>query len=209
MREGVPRRGPSTSVKVVVTGPYGVGKTTVIRTLSEIDVLTTERRLSLDTPEQDPLATTVAMDFGRLTIDDDLQLFLFGTPGQWRFEFMWEVLREGMLGFIVMVDHHRPDSMAEAMELLTWFSERAGVPYIIGVNKVGADEEERAVLQTRHLLRLTPDVHITTVDARDRESAKALLIELFMAAREHRVRVCDLRVTQTGPSAMVPTPEPA
>lgn len=214
MPDGAPRRRPATSVKVVVTGPFGVGKTTVIRTLSEIDVLTTERRVSMEAAEEDPQSTTVAMDFGRLTIDDDLQLFIFGTPGQRRFDFMWEILSEGMLGFVVMVDHHRPDSMAEAMEVLTWFRDRADVPYIIGVNKVPAGEEERAVRQTRHLLRLAPEVHVTTVDARDRESAKDLLVQLFIAAREHRARVAELRVAQgssasSTSSAPTPAPEPA
>lgn len=171
---------------MVITGPYGVGKTTVIRTLSEIDVLTTERRVSID--GADELSTTVAMDFGRLTIDDELQLYLFGTPGRRRFDFVWQVLSDGMLGFIVMIDHQRVDSSAEAMDVLSWLREHADVPYVVAVNKVNPDEEERAVRQARHQLRLPPEVPVTAVDARDRESGKALLIRLFTTAREHRAR---------------------
>src|SRR5918992_49416 len=98
------------SVKIVVTGPFGVGKTTLIRTISEITVLSTERDIS-DHTKVHKERTTVAMDFGRITIDRDLVLYLFGTPGQERFDFMWEILGEGMLGYVVLVDSTRPDSI--------------------------------------------------------------------------------------------------
>lgn len=186
MPETSPRRPSSTSVKVVVTGPYGVGKTTLIKTLSEINVLTTERRVSLDAGEE-KTSTTVAMDFGRLTIDAELQLYLFGTPGQKRFDFMWEILSEGMLGFIVMLDDDRPDSLLEGIEILAYFRQRADVPYVVAVNKVVPGEEDRAVRRARHQLRMGKDIRVVAVDSRDREQAKTLLIELFHAAREHAV----------------------
>src|SRR3712207_3217009 len=113
-RRGVDR---ARSLKIVVTGPFGAGKTSLISTISEIDVLSTEKGVT-DRPQADKPKTTVAMDFGRLTIDDELSLYLFGTPGQKRFDFMWEILAEGMLGFIVLVDASRPDAASEAAEIL-------------------------------------------------------------------------------------------
>jgi signal recognition particle receptor subunit beta len=88
------------TVKMVVTGPFSAGKTAFIRSVSEIDVVSTERKISLASEKMVKESTTVAMDFGRITVDDDLVLYLFGTPGQRRFDFMWEILSEGMLGFI-------------------------------------------------------------------------------------------------------------
>ncbi len=100
------------TVKMVITGPFSAGKTEFIRTISEIDVVSTERKISSDAEKSQKEATTVAMDFGRITVDDDLVLYLFGTPGQKRFDFMWEILSEGMLGFIVIVDSSRPKRAA-------------------------------------------------------------------------------------------------
>ncbi len=95
------------TLKIVVTGPFSSGKTEFIQTISEIDVVSTERTITRES-ERIKDRTTVAMDFGRITIDEELILYLFGTPGQKRFDFMWEILSEGMLGFIVMVDSTRP-----------------------------------------------------------------------------------------------------
>src|SRR5574341_799873 len=90
------------TVKMVVTGPFSAGKTQFIQSVSEIDVVSTERKISTAAEREIKDATTVAMDFGRITVDEDLVLYLFGTPGQKRFDFMWEILAEGMLGFIVL-----------------------------------------------------------------------------------------------------------
>ena len=90
------------TVKMVVTGPFNAGKTEFIQSVSEIDVVSTERKISSTAERSVKESTTVAMDFGRITVDEDLVLYLFGTPGQKRFDFMWEILSEGMLGFIVM-----------------------------------------------------------------------------------------------------------
>ena len=106
------------TVKMVVTGPFSSGKTEFIKSISEIEVVSTERGISSDAEIDEKDATTVAMDFGRITVDDDLVLYLFGTPGQRRFDFMWEILAEGMLGFIVMVDSAKPETFREAKSIL-------------------------------------------------------------------------------------------
>src|SRR5512135_1627097 len=95
---------PMQTVKMVVTGPFSAGKTQFIQSVSEIEVVSTERKLTNAAERAIKETTTIAMDFGRITVDKDLVLYLFGTPGQKRFDFMWEILSEGMLGFIVMVD---------------------------------------------------------------------------------------------------------
>src|SRR5512134_2493420 len=122
------------TVKMVVTGPFNAGKTEFIQTVSEIDVVTTERKISSDA-ERVKEETTVAMDFGRITVDDDLVLYLFGTPGQRRFDFMWEILSEGMLGFIVLVDSVRPETFREAKHILEVFRGYASTPYVVAANK--------------------------------------------------------------------------
>jgi signal recognition particle receptor subunit beta len=122
------------TVKMVITGPFASGKTEFIRSVSEIDVVSTERKISSDA-EKVKDSTTVAMDFGRITIDEDLVLYLFGTPGQRRFDFMWEILSEGMLGFIVLVDSTRPETFREAKRILDTFRAYAPTPYVVAANK--------------------------------------------------------------------------
>ena len=173
----------SRQVKVVITGPYGAGKTTLIKTMSEIAVLSTERKVTEngaghngDGPAKPK--TTVAMDFGRLTIDTELQLYLFGTPGQKRFDFMWEILAEGMLGFVILVDAQREASYEEAAEILQFFKEAADVPYVVAVNK-GDDEADGGVDRARKWLHLPHEVRCVPLDARDKESVKGALLELL------------------------------
>src|ERR1700744_3926655 len=110
------RRGNGTALKIVVTGPFAAGKTTLIRTISEITVLSTEKGIT-DATRSRKSDTTVAIDFGRIRIDRDLVLYLFGTPGQDRFDFMWEILGEGMLGYVLLVDATPPDSLGGAVTL--------------------------------------------------------------------------------------------
>ena len=119
-RSGRRSRQSGNAVKIVVTGPFAAGKTTLIRTISEISVLSTEKDVTDETRSR-KTETTVAMDFGRITIDSDLVLYLFGTPGQERFDFMWDVLGEGMLGFVLLVDGERRQSLDEALGILTAF----------------------------------------------------------------------------------------
>jgi uncharacterized protein len=171
------RRAAGTAVKIVVTGPFAAGKTTLIRTISEITVLSTEKDIT-DSTRSRKADTTVAMDFGRITIDRDLVLYLFGTPGQDRFDFMWEILGEGMLGYVVLVDASRPDSLEETVSILAAFRKMARVPYVVALNRADAvDEAEEA--RIRAALDLDPDVPVVPCDAMDRESVKAVLLALL------------------------------
>ncbi len=173
------RRTAGTAVKIVVTGPFAAGKTTLIRTISEITVLSTERSISDETRAR-KTDTTVAMDFGRITIDRDLVLYLFGTPGQDRFDFMWEILGEGMLGYVLLVDSSRADSLDEAVSIREAFRKMARVPFVIGLNRAeGLDEAEEATVRSR--LDLEDDVPVVPCDVTDRESVKAVLLALLYA----------------------------
>ncbi len=173
------RRHGGQAVKVVVTGPFAAGKTTLIRTISEITVLSTERSIT-DSTKARKNETTVAMDFGRITIDRDLVLYLFGTPGQERFDFMWEILGEGMLGYVLLVDAEREDSLAEAIGILGAFRRMARVPYVVALNRAnGADSNAEERL--RDVLQLPPEVPVLPCDATDKESVKAVLLALLYA----------------------------
>ena len=172
------RRGGQ-AVKIVVTGPFAAGKTTLIRTISEITVLSTERGIT-DSTRARKSETTVAMDFGRITIDRDLVLYLFGTPGQERFDFMWEILGEGMLGYVVLVDAEREDSLQEAAGILGALRRMARVPYVVALNRSnGIDEEEEQRIRER--LDLRADVALLPCDATDKESVKGVLLALLYA----------------------------
>ncbi len=165
------------TVKMVITGPFNSGKTQFIQSVSEIDVVSTERKISSDA-ERVKENTTVAMDFGRITVDAELVLYLFGTPGQKRFDFMWEILSEGMLGFVVMVDSTRPETFREAKSILETFRAYAPTPYVVAANK--QDQAEAWALDDlRIALRLAPEVKLIGCVATDRERVKAVLLELL------------------------------
>jgi hypothetical protein len=166
------------TVKMVVTGPFSAGKTQFIQSVSEIDVVSTERKISKADEKAIKNATTVAMDFGRITVDDDLVLYLFGTPGQRRFDFMWEILAEGMLGFIVMVDSTRPETFREARTILETFRAYAPTPYVVAANK--QDMPDAWDLDdVRVALRLGADTKLLPCVATDKESVKKVLLELL------------------------------
>ena len=172
------RRGGQ-AVKIVVTGPFSAGKTTLIRTISEITVLSTERSIT-DSTRSRKSETTVAMDFGRITIDRELVLYLFGTPGQERFDFMWEILGEGMLGYVLLVDAEREDSLIEAVGILDAFRRMARVPFVVALNRSSA-VDERTEDRIRDVLQLGPETALLPVDATDKESVKGVLLALLYA----------------------------
>ncbi len=165
------------TVKMVITGPFNSGKTEFIQTVSEIDVVATERRISSEA-EKIKETTTVAMDFGRITVDEDLVLYLFGTPGQKRFDFMWEILSEGMLGFIVMVDSTRPETFREARSILETFRAYAPTPYVVAANKQDLDDSWD-IDDMRIALRLDPKLKFLPCVATNKDSVKNVLLELL------------------------------
>ena len=165
------------TVKIVVTGPFNAGKTEFIQSVSEIDVVSTERKISSEI-EKIKESTTVAMDFGRITVDKDLVLYLFGTPGQKRFDFMWEILSEGMLGFIVMVDSTRPETFREARRILETFRAYAPTPYVVAANKQDC-EDAWELNDLRLALRLESGVKLLPCVAKDKEPVKKVLLELL------------------------------
>jgi small GTP-binding protein len=171
------------TVKMVVTGPFSSGKTEFIRSISEIDVVSTEREITSEAERMEKAATTVAMDFGRITVDDDLVLYLFGTPGQRRFDFMWEILAEGMLGFIVMVDSSKPETFREAKSILETFRAYAPTPYVVAANKQDHDEAWNTD-DLRIALRIEDGIKLLPCVARDKESVKNVLLELLYSILE-------------------------
>jgi small GTP-binding protein len=166
------------TVKMVVTGPFSAGKTEFIRSVSEIDVVSTERKITASGERAIKNATTVAMDFGRITVDEDLVLYLFGTPGQKRFDFMWEILSEGMLGFIVMVDSSRPETFREARSILETFRAYAPTPYVVAANKQDVTDAWE-IEDIRHALRLDGKVKLLPCVANDKTTVKNILLELL------------------------------
>ena len=171
------RRQGGQAVKIVVTGPFAAGKTTLIRTISEITVLSTERGITDETKSR-KAETTVAMDFGRITIDRDLVLYLFGTPGQERFDFMWEILGEGMLGYVLLVDASRPETLSEAQNILDAFRRMARVPFVVALNR--PDQHDSFGEDTvRAALDLPAHVPVVPCDATDKDSVKNVLLALL------------------------------
>ena len=165
------------TLKIVVTGPFASGKTELIQTISEIEVVATDRTITRES-ERIKSQTTVAMDFGRITIDEELILYLFGTPGQKRFDFMWEILSEGMLGFVVMIDSTRPETFREARRILDTFRSYSPVPYIVAANKQDLEDAWPAE-DLRIVLRVESDIKVVPCVATDKESVKQVLLELL------------------------------
>ena len=171
------------TVKMVVTGPFSAGKTEFIQSVSEIDVVSTERKISNAAEKSVKEATTVAMDFGRITVNDDLVLYLFGTPGQKRFDFMWEILSEGMLGFIVMVDSTRPETFREARSILETFRAYAPTPFVVAANKQDL-ADAWSIEDLRIALRIEDGIKLLPCVANDKESVKNVLLELLYSILE-------------------------
>lgn len=171
------------TVKMVVTGPFSSGKTEFIKAISEIDVVSTDRNISSENEREQKENTTVAMDFGRITVDEDLVLYLFGTPGQRRFDFMWEILAEGMLGFIVMVDSAKPETFREARSILETFRAYAPTPYVVAANKQDhPDAWEPADLQIA--LGIEEGIKLLPCVAKERDSVRNVLLELLYTILE-------------------------
>jgi hypothetical protein len=163
------------TVKMVITGPFAAGKTQFIRAVSEIDVVSTERRIT-DETSRSKRETTVALDFGRISVDSDLVLYLFGTPGQRRFDFMWEIIAEGMLGYIVLADSTRPDTFKDTREIIDVFSSFSNAPFVVAATKQDMPDAWSAE-DIKIVLGLDDTVKVLPCVAVDRESVKAVLLE--------------------------------
>lgn len=174
---GSPGLPASTSValKIAVVGPLGVGKTTFVTSVSDISPLTTEEPLSGPAPAGAPMktTTTVAMDFGRISLDEHVVLYLFGTPGQERFWFLWDGLVEGALGAIVLVDVRRLEESFDVLERL----EDRGVPFLVAANCF-PDAPLYPVEELRAAMDLPDMVPVVLCDARERPSCRDVLLDL-------------------------------
>jgi signal recognition particle receptor subunit beta len=166
------------SFKIVVTGPFSAGKTTFIKSISEIAIVSTERAIS-DSTRRVKAETTVAMDFGRITISKDIVLYLFGTPGQERFDFMWQILSEGMLGYILMLDASRPETFPEGRRILEFFSTLSDAPFVVGATRMPDGDHQALIERIRRELNIDGDVQVIPCNALEKEDVKKVLLGLL------------------------------
>jgi signal recognition particle receptor subunit beta len=185
-RPGRPHTGGIRSVKVMIAGGFGTGKTSMVRAVSDIKPLTTEETLTQATVGTDHLVgvadkaeTTVSLDFGKISLNDTLMLYLFGTPGQERFWFLWNGLFKGALGAVVLVDTRRLASSFRAIEEM----ERQNVPFVIALNMF-PDSKEHPIEEIRDALDIAPHTPVVCCDARDRASSRDVLVALIRHLQE-------------------------
>lgn len=179
------RPAPPTTVKIVVAGGFAVGKTTFISSISDIDPLSTEAAMTEHSLGVDhagaatatKTTTTVAMDFGRIALPGNLWLYLFGTPGQDRFLFMWDDLMRGAIGCVVLVDTDRLDQCFPAVD----YVESRGIPFVVAVNCFNG-VAKHTLDDVRDALSISPDVPMMYTDARARAATKQALVSLVQHA---------------------------
>jgi signal recognition particle receptor subunit beta len=182
---------PPAPVKLVIAGGFGVGKTTTVAAISEIAPLRTEAAMTTMAAAVDPASevpgkttTTVALDFGCITLDQSLRLYLFGTPGQDRFGFMWNDIAVGALGALVIVDTRRMDDSYPAVD----YFEHIGLPYVVGVNLFHG-QLSLELSQVRWALAISEEIPLITFDARDRYSVRDALLAVLHHTRQRAINV--------------------
>ncbi|MCX5329510.1 MULTISPECIES: ATP/GTP-binding protein [unclassified Streptomyces] len=185
-RLGRPDDGETRSVKVMIAGGFGTGKTTLVGSVSDIRPLTTEETLTEASADDDRLIgvadkteTTVSLDFGKIRLNDSLMLYLFGTPGQERFWFLWNGLFKGALGAVVLVDTRRLASSFRAIEEM----ERQNVPFVVALN-IFPDSRHYPVEEIRDALDIPPHIPVVACDARDRASSRDVLVALIRHVKD-------------------------
>ncbi|MET8111730.1 GTP-binding protein [Streptomyces prasinus] len=187
--------GDTRSVKVMIAGGFGTGKTTMVRSVSDIKPLTTEETLTQASADVDRLIgvadkteTTVSLDFGKIGLNDSLVLYLFGTPGQERFWFLWNGLFKGALGAVVLVDTRRLASSFRAIEEM----ERQNVPFVIALN-VFPDSKDYPVDEIRDALDIPGNIPVVAFDARDRSASRDVLVALIHHLRDRSAAAVESR----------------
>lgn len=173
-------------IKIVIAGPFAAGKTQFINTVSDIKTVSTERRTSTAGEKNVKDYTTVAMDFGKIRIDEEYELYLFGTPGQSRFDFMWEILGEGALGIIILVDSTDPKTFHEARRIINFFQSRFPVPIVVGANKqdlpdAWPPEDVKFALDISE----DEDIPVIGLSAKNKDDVKKTLLTLLDIIRHN------------------------
>lgn len=167
-------------LKIVITGAYAAGKTQFIKSISDEEALSTDEEATSDEERSLKSHTTVALDFGKIAINPQLALYLFGTPGQDRFDFMWDILAQGCIGYVVMVDSTRPAHLREAINIIHHFNQILQVPFVVACNKQD-DPSSLPPDYIRYRLGLPLNIPVLPCIANDRESVKTVLLALLDA----------------------------
>lgn len=165
-------------LKIVVTGSFAAGKTQFINSISDIETVSTDFATSTSEEKEVKSLTTVALDFGTIAISDQVTLYLFGTPGQERFDYMWEHLATGCLGYVVMVDSCRPAKFPETLALMKRFTEITDAPYVVAANKQD-DPAALPPMYVRKRLGVPRNIPVLSCIASEKESVKAVLMTLL------------------------------
>ncbi len=164
--------------KIIISGPFAAGKTTFIQTITEIAPISTEAKTTRNDESKVKDSTTVAMDFGRITVDGENVLHIFGTPGQFRFNYMWSILGKDALGIVVIVDSGAKETFNDARDMINFFRVKTDAPILVALNQFdGKDGVSKDEIRT--ILNLPKWIPVVECNARDKESVKNVLLTLF------------------------------